>query len=246
MSIRLISLSVILFCLSQSALAVVDIKYLARGDRYEGIKERPISGSDMIELVSAAVYSNISLTFIPKFYKLRFYLPKNYEVDDIVVRESRPRHYYWLDKVKQEWKSNHFNEYQWSTQEVIKPLEIEVSRLGVVVHLHSSRSRMDVVVPATFYVKDVPKSAIKYHFIFHLSTAAKLKYSLYDSQSESDTALFSEKLGKVPSGDQQPLVIELDRDLLKFDERFYELLVSGMTLNTHSYVAQKIIFYHKQ
>ena len=209
------------------------------------IKERPISGSNIIELVSAAVSSNLSPTLIPKFYKLKFYLPKNYEVDDIVVQELMPRNYYWLDQVKNEWKSNRFNEYQWSTQEVIKPLEIKVSHLGVVVHLHPSRSGMEhVVVPATFYVKDVPKSAIKYDFIFRLSTAAKLRYSLYDSQSESDMALFSAELDKVFS--YQPLVISLDRDLLKKDERFYELLVTGMTLNTHSSVAQKIIFYHQQ
>ena len=41
MSIRLLSLSVILCCLSQSALAVVDIRYRARGDRYEGIAKVP-------------------------------------------------------------------------------------------------------------------------------------------------------------------------------------------------------------
>jgi hypothetical protein len=216
-----------------------DLSYTSRGDRYEGKKDKPISG-EFVELVSV-VTGSTSISSISKFCRLQFYLPQYSKVDNIVVQELRPREYYWLDKVQKKWLPGEPNNYEWPTEDVLKPLGIEdISKLGVVVRLRN-QSGVEYVTPVKFYSEIVPISTGEYRFVFRPLTGMKsLDYLVFDQQSSNDTVLVSGNLGKVSANSS--LVISLNSRKLQ-QEGFYELQVNGVTSNNSS-VDEKIVFYH--
>ena len=78
--------------------AQVDLQYQQRGDRYEGVKPKPVSGYD-IELISvlADYQEPHEGEGFPKRVTLRFYLAGDDAVH-LTVRELDYRAYYWLDR----------------------------------------------------------------------------------------------------------------------------------------------------
>ncbi|OQW91506.1 MAG: hypothetical protein BWK78_04450 [Thiotrichaceae bacterium IS1] len=232
----------IVFLLLGTQPLFAELDYMSRGDRYEGIKSRPVSGGSFIELVSAV--SGGSTGSILEFCQLKFYIPPPYTVDNIVVQELKPKTYYWLDKVKKTWQSG-FNHYQWPTKEVIVPLEIkEISKLGVVVYLDKSKK---YVTPTTFYSKDISSysedTLSGYYFTFRpLTGISSLSYEIYDEKSENDTTLLSGE--HAPVSVDQPFTIPIDGNRLQ-KEGFYELLVKGITSGS-SHVHEKVIFYYRK
>jgi hypothetical protein len=215
---------------------------MSRGDRHEGIKSRPVSGGNVIELVSAV--SGVSTGSILESCQLKFYVPQPYTINDIVVQELRPDTFYWLDRVQKEWHSG-FNYYQWSAKEVIKPLKIEdISKLGVVVRLDKqSKEVREYVVPTAFYSGDMSSSTSEYYFTFRsLAGISDMSYEIYDEQSKSDTPLLSSDLA--PVYDTQTFVVRLEGKSLQ-REGFYELLVKGVTSGSSS-MSKKIFFYHRK
>ena len=74
----------------------VSLQYQKRGDRYEGIKPKPVSGYD-IELISALVNS-LETRLIPRLHGSAsnsiFEKPQSVH---LVVREFDLSEYYWLD-----------------------------------------------------------------------------------------------------------------------------------------------------
>ncbi len=80
-----------------SAVAEKPLVYQNRGNRYEGIKWKPVSGYD-IELISAYVDHISGMNYLPKQLKVKFYLKQPSEVH-LTVRELDYKYYYWMDKV---------------------------------------------------------------------------------------------------------------------------------------------------
>lgn len=227
------------YCLLSTQPLFADLGYTLRGDRYEGRKDLTVSGGGLIELVSAVI-SSTSNDSISEFCQLKFYIPQNYTVDDIVVRELELRKYYWLDRVQKKWRSGDTNDYEWSAKDVLKPLGIEdISKLGVVVRLRNQSG--EYVTPAIFYSGDSPSLTDEYRFTFRpLTGITNLSYAVYDEQSKSDVALLSGDFEKVSFN--KSFVILLESGNFQ-REGFYELLIDGVTLYNSS-VNEKIIFYH--
>ena len=125
LSVMYKNLAIILIFITCSAYGSI-FDYKNRGDRWEGVKKKPVSGFD-IYLLSALAYHSEKWQTIPSQCKLKFYLPTQKNIN-LKVQELKPKHFYWLDKVIPKpplWQSG-FNEFQWPTKDVIKPLELDL------------------------------------------------------------------------------------------------------------------------
>lgn len=216
-----------------------ELDYAPRGnppDRYEGIKASPVSGLD-IELISALIVYPEEEKVTPPNYKLKFYLqePSVY----ITVRELRPTHYYWLDRVSQNWQKG-FNVYQWQTKEVIEPLKLKISKLGVVARLtDQGGGETEYVTPVALYHTNPPVTVSGYLFTFKVNGNAELNYMLY--QGDSGIPIVEEKLGKQITGEPFPIYWDSSQAM----EGYYELVLEGYFLNNGMSVYQSVQFYHK-
>ncbi len=214
-----------------------ELEYQNRGDRWEGIKAKPVSGKD-IELLSALAYHGEKWQTIPSQCKLKFYLPNQKDVK-LKVQELKPKYYYWLDQVipkPRSWQSG-FNEFQWATKDVIKPLKLDITKLGVVVSLGKS-AKYERVAPAVFYHSELPKKIKGYLFHFKVCESSKLKYSIYKAGKK----LLTKNLGKRFPG--KPFGIFWDSS--KAEEGEYELRVQGYFLdNFVPFQHSSILFRHK-
>ena len=156
------------------------LDYQDRGDRWEGVKPRPVAGQD-IELLSVLAYYGEKWQSMPTHCKLKFYLPEQQKEVNLKVRELRPKHFYWMDKVIPKsplWRKG-FNEYQWPTEDVIKPLKLDISTLGVVVRLEKQfTGESEKVAPVIFYHSTPPNKILGYLFTFKVGETVKLHYTL--------------------------------------------------------------------
>ncbi|EDN69054.1 hypothetical protein BGP_3012 [Beggiatoa sp. PS] len=214
------------------------MNYQNRGDRWEGIAPNPVSGLD-IELLSALVDYNEDWQPLPTACKLKFYLPKSVEVD-LTVRELRSKHFYKMDRVlpKSRWQTG-FNQYQWSTGDVIAALDLNIPKLGVVARLTKTASSAERVAPVVLYHSVMPKTVNGYLFAFKVGSGAKLKYAIYQGNSENPTA--TGDLGKQSVG--EPFVVYWNS--AKAKEGSYELIIDGHFLDNFLPIHQSVRFYHK-
>jgi hypothetical protein len=214
------------------------LDYQNRGNRWEGIAPNPVSGLD-IELLSALVDYNEKWQPLPAACKLKFYLPKSANVD-LTVRELRPKHFYKMDRVlpKSSWQTG-FNQYQWSTGDVIAALNLNIPKLGVVARLTKTPSSAEQVAPVVFYHSTMPKNVGGYLFAFKVGGSAQLKYAIYQGHSETPTA--SGDLGKQSVG--EPFVVYWKS--ANAQEGPYELIVDGHFLDNFLPIHQSVRFYHK-
>jgi hypothetical protein len=138
------------------------LQYRERGNRWEGLKPKPVHGYD-IELLSALVdYREPSQGWPPTLH-LKFFLPTAGPVA-ITVRQPRPKTiYYWLDKVvpPAAWRPQAFNEYVWPTEPVLKQLGSSVAPedLGAVVRLRQGPSKQEKIAPAALFHTQAPAAA---------------------------------------------------------------------------------------
>src|SRR5262249_49273988 len=134
------SLAVFLsFVRAPSVSGETHLQYQNRGNCYEGVKPKPVSGYD-IELISARVDYKEEVKYLPDRLKAQFYLEQLSQVH-LTVRELDYRYYYWMDRVQpaQPWRPGFDNAFDWPTREVIQQLgQIIMYDLGVVARLDKS------------------------------------------------------------------------------------------------------------
>ena len=109
------------------------IQYQNRGNRYEGVKPKPVSGDD-IELISARVSYQEESRQLPDLFKLKLYLQQQARIY-VIVRELDYKSYYWMDKIQplQPWKAGFDNAFEWPTKDVLQHLtNLGMYDLGVV------------------------------------------------------------------------------------------------------------------
>ncbi len=225
--------------LMQVSVAYDSLDYQKRGDRWEGVAFRPVSGLD-IELLSALVDHRENGPPIPSQCKLKFYLPSATAVD-LRVQELRPKYYYKMDRVipRPFWHQG-FNDYQWPTREIIKPLGLKLNQLGVVARLKKrSDTGTEYVAPVVFYGSTPPTTINGYLFAFKVDDSARLSYAIYHGNSVSPVA--EGNLGRQFPG--KPFVVRWDSSRAK--EGPYELVVDGYFLNNYMLTYQAVQFYHK-
>lgn len=245
--LNLKALTLSLFALAIFALAHVDghqrliLRYQNRGDRYEGIKGLPVS--DKVDLISAVVEHSDDLPYVPPQFKLRFYL-KEPTSAFITVRESDNKHNYWLDRVKpnEPWRIGYGNEFQWTTESVIKPIgQIHLGSLGAVVQLDHDEPRIDIkVAPAVLYQAVMPRSARGYLFTFKVGRKADVT-CLFSKNEDNSPVLVAEQFLDVRG--QRPKTVRWDASTAR--EGWYRLRIKVIYKNNAQEVNKIVRFYHR-
>jgi hypothetical protein len=219
-----------------------DLSYQRRSDRYEGTKPKPVSGFD-IELLSAVVDYRDKPQQLSERFHIRFFLPRSEDVH-IVVRELDYRNYYWLDRVKPRgaWKVGSDNVFDWPTSEVLRPLGMHISDLGVVARLGRERpSAIEKVAPVVFYQSQFPSRVPGYVFHFRLREDARIKGMIY--RASGGDPILSVDLGRQRGG--RPFAISWDVSSTPAPEGQYRLVLSGYLLSSNDPVSQVVEFYHR-
>jgi hypothetical protein len=223
------------------ALAEMHLQYRNRGDRYEGIKPRPVSGYD-IELISARVDYKEEVVQMPEWLKVNFYLHRPSQVH-VIVRELDYKYYYWLDKVQpsKPWRAGFSNMFGWSTRDVIQQLDmLQVYDLGVVARLERPEpSKVERVAPVILYYSQLPMTIDAYLFTFKISGDARLTCAIY--KEGGSEPLFTRFFRRQRGG--QPFTVRWPSSTA--GEGFYKLVVGGYFLDTNDPIEQTVSFYHQ-
>jgi len=218
--------------------------YQPRQDRCEGVKKFPVAGEE-IELLSALAYYGERWETIPEFCKLKFYLPEQKTFDlktvKFTVRELKAKHFYWMENIPEQTKWQKIDDgyhYRWSTESVIKPLKLDISTLGVLVHLEKQGlNNIEKVAPVTFYHAEPPEEIEGYLFDFKIGRNAKLKYAIYKDNEKLENG----DLGKQFVGNPFQILWESS----KAEKGEYRLVISGYFLSNFTPIYHIVQFYHK-
>jgi hypothetical protein len=105
-----------------STLAEMHLQYRNRGNRFEGVRPKPVSGYN-IELISARADYKEEGNRMPERFKVKVYLEQPSQVH-VTVRELDCKYYYWMDKVQpaEPWRPGFDNVFDWPTRDVIQQL----------------------------------------------------------------------------------------------------------------------------
>lgn len=224
-----------------------DLTYRDRGNRHEGIKDRLLGGTTDVELISMLADYAEETEQIPGYLRIKFYLERPSEKVSVTVRELRETYFYWMDKVQpsKSWPSG-FNEFQWPTQDVIRPLndrlgKLDVYDLGVIVRLKASEPTLaEELAPAVLYHSSPPSVIDGYLFTFETSRDAQLAFTVYRESQEDP--VFRAILPKVWGG--RPFTVRWVNP--EAPEGLYRLVISGAFLTPLERVEQTLQFYHKR
>jgi hypothetical protein len=215
------------------------LQYQNRGNRYEGIKPKPVSGYD-VELLSALVaYREPGPTW-PQTLRLRFYLPAAEPVF-VTIRQPRPRTtYYWLDKVlpSPPWRPRAFNEFAWPTEPVLRKLSsISLDDLGVVVRLREQGpSKRETIAPAALFHTRPPPSTNGYRFTFKTNGTAHVTCKIYRGDKEA----YQRPQNQERAG--SPFTVSWNTQGQPEGE--YHLELSGY-FDDNTPLAKEVLFYHR-
>lgn len=241
-SCRSMTYSVIVFLLLISLPVLADdLEYQNRGNRYEGIKHKPISGYD-IELISAIADYKEPVTYFPARFRIKLYLNRAENVF-LTIRELDYKHYYWMDKIKPatSWKSGFDNMFSWPTKTVIQNLEsLNLYDLGVVARLGQPEPRQkEDIAPLILYHSKLPTEVTGYLFTFKTSNDARLSASVHKHVSAE--AIFTQNFLRQPAN--RPFTVHWNSSGIA--EGDYTLIVGGFFLNTSDEIMQTLHFYHQ-
>jgi hypothetical protein len=215
------------------------LQYQNRGNRYEGLKPKPVSGYD-VELLSALVaYREPSPTW-PQAVHLKFYLPAAEPVF-VTIRQPRPKTaYYWLDKVvpPTPWRPRAFNEFTWPTEPVLRKLSsLTLDDLGVVVRLRQKDpGRNEAIAPAALFHTQPPSAATGYRFTFKTNGSAYVTCKVY----RDDKEVYQRRQNRERAGSPFTLNWDAHGQL----EGEYRLELSGY-FDDNTPLAKEVRFYHR-
>jgi hypothetical protein len=244
-ALRLSRFLLLPLCLFLAVPALADpYDYTDRGDRYEGIRSKPVAGDD-IELISVrAEPVGGAARELPQRMRLTFFLPEDTNVH-VTVRELDYRYYYWLDQVRppRAWRPGRNNSFHWPTREVLAWLfgrGLRPGELGAVVRLAGSGapSARERVAPAVLSADDAPVALASYLFTFKTNFPARLGCTLY--RGEANKTLWSKTFRRVSAG--RPFTCRVPVGSLASGE--FRLEVDGYSLDTNAPVWQEVRFFH--
>lgn len=232
---------------SQQALAQIftqsELQYQSRGDRWEGVKPKPISGFN-VEVISVMVDYNEPNEMFPPRLTVKFFLEKPTQAY-LTVRERDYKFFYWMDQVKpsSHWRPGFNNEFVWQTASVLSTLAgsgLKLDDLGVIVRLEgNSVSAIERVAPALLYHSHPPKKVEGYVFTMKTSSDSNLRYSI--RREGEAQAVWTQPFRRARGG--RPFAIQWDAS--KQEEGHYQLEVSGYALDNNDAVSQIVRFYHR-
>lgn len=225
-----------------------DLQYQKRGDHYEGIKPKPVSGYD-IELISVLVdyQEPLGTKGFPNRVKLRFYLDRD-ETVHLTVRELDYRAYYWLDKVQPDepWKPGLHNVFTWSAASVIDSLNKQLKprlalyELGALVRLDTSTSStIENVAPAVLYHTEPPAQIEGYRFTMKTGEDARLMATITEQATGQN--MDTQKFRRKRAG--RPFTIQWNAK--SSPPGLYTLNITGFSLSTNQSINKEVHFYHQ-
>jgi hypothetical protein len=219
----------------------VDLQYQKRGDRFEGIKPKPVSGGD-VELISALVDFRERVDSTPPRFRLRFFLERPQKVY-LTVRELDYKHYYWLDQVqpKVPWQPGFENIFEWSTIDVIQKLnQLDMYDLGAVARLQKpTPSMVESVAPLIFYHSQAPHTIDGYLFTFKTNGDVRLTSSVY---REGEAKALSTQIFRRQRGGR-PFTVRWESS--QAEKGYYRLMLEGYFLSSNDPINQTVRFFHQ-
>ena len=222
--------------------AEANLDYQNRGDRFEGVKPKPVSGYD-IEVISALADYQEPATQLPDQLRVGFYLQSQTPVQ-LTVREQDYRLYYWLDKVKpaKGWLAKSMNEYIWPTSAVLRQLDQKLNpyELGVLIRLgRETPAENEEIAPAILYHARAPEKINGY--LFTMKTSGDARLSCKVLRGKESTELMTQSCRRLPGG--RPFTVRWDAGGAQ--EGHYTLVCSGYFLDTNQPLRQTVGFFHK-
>jgi hypothetical protein len=218
-----------------------DLQYQKRGNRFEGIRPKPVSGYD-VELISALVDFTEPAESTPQHFRLRFFLDRAREVH-LTVRELDYKVYYWLDQVqpKEPWRLGFGNIFSWPTADVIQHLNpLRMYDLGAVARLGKTMpGRVESVAPLIFYHSQPPTTVEGYLFTFKTNGDARLTSSIY--REGSNEALSTEIFRRQSGG--RPFTVRWNSS--RSERGQYRLVLKGYFLDNNNPLDQTVNFFHE-
>jgi hypothetical protein len=235
-------LSLVLLVLSQSLWAESSLDYQNRGDRFEGIRPKPVSGYD-IELISVLVDYQEPIEQLPDQLRVAFYLHGQAPVH-LTVREQDYRLFYWLDRVKpaKDWQAKSINEFTWPTGAVLRQLDqkLNLYELGVLIRLKKETpASVEDIAPAILYHARPPDKIGGYLFTMKTNGDARLSCKVYREGEPAE--LMMQAFRRIPGG--RPFTLRWDA--ASAQEGQYSLVCKGYFLDNSQPVQQTIRFFHK-
>jgi hypothetical protein len=231
-------------CIAQkagSATGNVDLQYQNRGNRFEGVKPKPVSGYN-VELVSVLADFSERSDATPQQFRLKFFLGAPHEVH-LTVRELDYKEYYWLDKVRPRvpWRPGFGNTFAWPTADVIRQLNgVHINDLGVVARLDNPLPGMiESVAPVILYHSTPPGTVDAYLFTFKVAADARVTASVYrETKAEP---LSTEVFRRQRAG--RPFTVRWDCS--SAEPGRYRLVLKGFFLENNAPVSQMVLFFHQ-
>jgi len=222
--------------------ADANLDYQNRGDRFEGVKPKPVSGYD-IEVISVLADYQEPATQLPDQLRVGFYLPSQIPVQ-LTVREQDYRLYYWLDKVKpaKGWQARAVNEYTWPTGAVLRQLDQKLNpyELGVLIRLgRDTPAENEEVAPAILYHAQPPDKIRGY--LFTMKTNGDARLSCKVLQGKESAELMTQAFRRLPGG--RPFTVRWEAGGAQ--EGQYSLVCDGYFLDTNQPLRQTVRFFHR-
>lgn len=235
-------LVLVLCTLSPSLWAESNLEYQNRGDRFEGIRPKPVSGYD-IEVISVLVDYQEPADTLPDQLRVAFFLQGQAPVH-LTVREQDYRLFYWLDRVKpaKDWQVKSVNEFTWATGTVLRQLDqkLNLYELGVLVRLKKDTpASIEDIAPAILYHARPPEEIGGYLFTMKTNGDARLSCKVYREGEAAE--LMSQAFRRVPGG--RPFTVRWDAGGAQ--EGRYALVCKGYFLDTNQPLQQTVRFFHK-
>ena len=218
-----------------------DLDYQNRGDYYEGVRPKPVSGYD-IEVLSVLVDYRDPADRLPDQLRARFYLDSTTDVYPN-IREQDYRLFYWLDKVKRSkgWRSQSYNEFVWPTASVLRRLDpkLDIYELGALIRLDQpTPAQVERLAPVILYHSHLPDSVPGYLFTMKTNGDARLSCSIY--KMGKDAPLITQAFRRIPGG--RPFTVRWDAQGAQ--DADYALVCKGFFLDTNQPLRQDIRFHH--
>jgi hypothetical protein len=235
-------LVLVFFLLPQALWAESNLDYQNRGDRFEGVRPKPVSGYD-IEVISVLVDYQEPAEQLPDQLRVAFYLQSQAAIH-LIVREQDFRLYYWLDKVNpaKDWQSKSVNEFAWPTGAVLRQLDqkLNLYELGVLIRLKKDTpASVEDVAPAILYHAKPPDKIGGYLFSMKTNGDARLSCKVYQEGKAAD--LMTQAFRRIPGG--RPFTVRWDAGGAQ--EGQYSLVCKGYFLDTNQPLQQTVRFFHR-
>jgi hypothetical protein len=242
LKLRATWLVLVVFLVPLPLWADANLDYQNRGDRFEGVKPKPVSGYD-IEVISVLADYQEPSTQLPDQLRVGFYLQRETPVY-LTVREQDYRLYYWLDRVTpaKGWQAKSVNEYIWPTKPVLRELDQKLNpyELGVLIRLgRDTPTENEEIAPAILYHAQPPAKISGY--LFTMKTNGDARLSCRILRGKESTEFMTQAFRRLPGG--RPFTVRWDA--AGAQEGQYSLVCKGYFLDTNEELNQTVSFFHR-